>query len=309
MIEISVVRVHTRLKLIVSITTKAILLRTGVYRMESIRSNVFIRTSHVQKLQSVVLVTEESVVVVDPGFFPDEIDEIQKHAAQFDGQTKYLILTHSDFDHIAGVHTFSGYKVLAASTWDKNNERRSIQTLEFADTSNYVNRVWSGPMPPITFDRLLDDGEQFAKFTFYHAKGHTSDGLVLVHDRVAIVGDYLSAVEFPFIFTSYIDYLRTLAKLRSVFAAHEIELVIAQHGPAATTTQEIQRRIDLSEDYIRRLENLVRRAISADLDVEATVQQARDFLYDDMPISVGIQSLHVNNVKKIYKELQSKQPS
>ena len=73
--------------------------------MKSIRSNVFVRSSHVQKLQSVVKVTEESIVVVDPAWFPDEIDEVQNFAAQFEesGRAKYLFLTHSDFDHIAGV--------------------------------------------------------------------------------------------------------------------------------------------------------------------------------------------------------------
>ncbi|QQE78347.1 MBL fold metallo-hydrolase [Alicyclobacillus sp. SO9] len=279
--------------------------------MKSIRSNLFIQTSYVQKLQSVIIVTQASITVIDPGFFPDEISEIQKYAAQFDGsgRKKYLILTHSDVDHIAGVHAFPDYSVLVASTWNKENERRSIETLEFIDTSNYLDRPWSGPMPPIVADRLLEDGEQFAEFTFYHTKGHTSDGLILLHDGVAIVGDYLSAVEFPFIFTSYRDYLGTLKKLRTVFAEHDIQLVIAQHGPAATTKEEIQRRIHMSEDYIHRLEDLVQGAISVGLEMEATVQKSRGFLYEDRSIPVGVQNLHDNNVQKMYKELQTVQPS
>jgi ribonuclease BN (tRNA processing enzyme) len=194
--------------------------------MIPIHPNVFIRSSHVQKLQSVVLVTDAAIVVVDPGFFPDEVAEIRNFASQFEEsrRAKYLVLTHSDFDHIAGVRAFSGYNILAA-------------------------------------------------------------------------------LEFPFIFTSYVDYLLTLGKLRRVFAEHEIELVISQHGPAAATAEEIQHRIDLSEDYIRRLEYLVQETVAAGLNSEAAVLRSQDFLYDNKPIPIGIQSLHDNNVQKVYKEI------
>lgn len=264
----------------------------------------YVRTSHIQKLQSVVVVDQGAIYVVDPCYFPDEIDEIRHYARQFESanREKYLILTHSDFDHIAGVHEFPDYTVIASSAWDEANELRSIDTIESFDSEFYVDRAWSGKMPRVRIHHKFKHGETFGKFTFYHAQGHTWDGLVSIYDSTAIVGDYLSAVEFPFVYTSYQSYLNTLSMFQEVFERHSVDTVITQHGPAALDKAEIQRRIHLSEDYLNRAVELVNQGIERGFSIDEIIQSASDFKYEGQPIAIGIRNFHTRNLKLIHQE-------
>lgn len=276
--------------------------------MREIVPNLYVRTSHIQKLQSVVFRAGDALYVVDPCYFPDEIAEIRELARNFEGDVaeKFVILTHSDFDHIAGVPDFSDYPVLAASTWDPMNEQGAIDQIERFDSEMYVDRGWLGKMPRVPIAHACQHGEQRGALTFYHAKGHTADGLVTIFEHTAIVGDYLSGVEFPFVYTSYRDYLQTLSMFRDVFLAHGIEHVISQHGPAALTASEIRHRLDTSEDYLHRAVSLVERGITRGLSLDEILAEilddAGDFSYETKPIPLGIRRFHTNNVRRIYEE-------
>lgn len=273
--------------------------------MKQLLPGIYVTSSHVQKLQSVVVVTNDALLVVDPGYFTDEVSHIRQFAQPFENSSRnrYVILTHSDFDHILGVPSFPGYRVLTANTWDEANEIRAIERAWRFDSEFYVDRDWEGPMPRISIDQRLADSESLDGVTFYHASGHTADGLVAVSGQVAIVGDYLSAVEFPFVYTSYRMYLNTLEHFRSIFERHAVQCVISQHGPAATDVTEIKRRIDLSEDYILRVERLVIEGIRNHLSEDAILSEGRVFQYDGASIPVGIQRFHENNIRLVWQEL------
>jgi glyoxylase-like metal-dependent hydrolase (beta-lactamase superfamily II) len=266
---------------------------------------VYVHTSHIQKLQSVVLVDEKAVYVFDPCYFPDEINEIRELARGFEtpNREKYLVLTHSDFDHIAGVHQFTDYKVIASSAWDESNEVNSIEKIEQFDSEFYVDREWTGKMPRVPMGDKVNHGQQMGEMTFYHAKGHTWDGLVSIYGQTAIVGDYLSAVEFPFVYTSFRAYMDTLTMFSQIFETHSINTVITQHGPAALHKTEIQRRIEQSRDYLKRAVELVGEGMERELSAEEIVELGTDFLYDGQPIAIGIQSFHNKNIKLIQQEL------
>jgi hydroxyacylglutathione hydrolase len=266
---------------------------------------VYVHTSHIQKLQSVVLVDEESIYVFDPCYFPDEISEIRELARSFETpkREKVLVLTHSDFDHIAGVHEFAGYKVIASSDWDESNELKSIEKIEMFDSEFYIDRKWAGKMPRVPIDHKVDHGQKMGKMTFYHAKGHTWDGLVSIYGQLAIVGDYLSDVEFPFVYTSFHAYMDTLSMFSHIFERHSVDTVITQHGPAALHEKDIQRRIELSRDYLQRVAELVSEGMERGLSQEHIVESGIHFLYDSQPIAIGIQSFHKNNFKLIHREL------
>ncbi|SEC80423.1 MBL fold metallo-hydrolase [Paenibacillus sp. GP183] len=266
---------------------------------------VYVHTSHIQKLQSVVLVDEKAVYVFDPCYFPDEINEIRELARSFEtpNREKYLVLTHSDFDHIAGVHEFPEYKVIASSAWDESNEVHSIEKIEQFDSEFYVDREWTGKMPRVPMGDKVNHGQQKGEMTFYHAKGHTWDGLVTIYGQTAIVGDYLSAVEFPFVYTSYRAYMDTLTMFSQIFETHSIDTVITQHGPAALDKTEIQRRIDLSRDYLKRAVELVGEGMERGLSTEKIIEMGADFQYEAQPIAIGILNFHIKNIKLIHQEL------
>ncbi|MNC44854.1 hypothetical protein D3C75_937780 [compost metagenome] len=87
------------------------------------------------------------------------------------------------------------------------------------------------------------------------APGHTHDGLFAVVESpgLFIAGDYLSDVEFPYIYDSSAAYEATLGKAGQIIAQHPVPLLIPGHGEAAESLLEIERRRDAGLDYIRSL--------------------------------------------------------
>lgn len=265
---------------------------------------VYARPSHIQKMMSVVIKDDRALYVFDPCYFDSEVAEIRAFVNRLEepGQERWLILTHSDWDHIAGVHDFPGYKIVASRSWDEANELRMIDYVERFDSEFYVDRPWTGKMPRVPIDEKVTDGDAIAGLTFFEAKGHTGDGLVSIYGDLAVVGDYLSDVEFPFLFTSSHDYERTLAKFEDMIDRYGIRVVISQHGPAADGPDEIRRRIAVSADYIARIRALVNDGIAQGLSVERIVEAGRDFIYEGKPIEIGIAHFHDGNVRLIYEE-------
>ncbi|MFP3471172.1 hypothetical protein R0J90_14115, partial [Micrococcus sp. SIMBA_144] len=84
--------------------------------------------------------------------------------------------------------------------------------------------------------------------TFYKAPGHTHDGLFTIVEPLGIFlsGDYLSDVEFPFIFSSYRDYKKTLEKTESILRDHTVHVHVPGHGTVTEDHAEVARRIEES---------------------------------------------------------------
>jgi hydroxyacylglutathione hydrolase len=215
-----------------------------------------------------------------------------------------VILTHSDYDHVVGIPYFPDYEVWAAVTWDESNEARSIRQIAKFDSEFYVNRPWEGEMERIKLNKKLRDGEAATGFHFYHAKGHTDDGLVTVWDGVAVVGDYLASVEFPFVYTSVRRYQETMQHMREVFRQHAVNLVITQHGPYADGKEEIAHRIQISEDYLGSIVDVVKMGQREGRTLDEVVALSLDsVMFAGKPISPGIQRFHDANVKLAWAEL------
>ncbi|MNW54157.1 hypothetical protein D3C74_317480 [compost metagenome] len=70
---------------------------------------------------------------------------------------------------------------------------------------------------------------------------------------VVIAGDYLSDVEFPYIYESSTAYEATLDKVGQIIAQHPIPLLIPGHGEAAESLLEIECRRAAGLGYIRSL--------------------------------------------------------
>lgn len=91
--------------------------------------------------------------------------------------------------------------------------------------------------------------------TFYLAPGHTADSMFTIIEPygVFLSGDYLSDVEFPFINSSYEDYVQTMQLATNILNEHSIKLQIPGHGHATMNLREINDRIDFSQWYLQQL--------------------------------------------------------
>src|SRR5699024_5358398 len=133
-----------------------------------------------------------------------------------------------------------------------------MQEIKAFDQSYYLPRNYQ-PMYPKVDEVISEDGQQInvgnSTLTFYKAPGHTHDNLFTAIEPYGIflTGNYLSDVEFPFINSSYTDYLKTMEKAEMILVKHDISVQIPGHGHITENMKEMRNRLAFSKEYLRRL--------------------------------------------------------
>jgi len=216
--------------------------------------------SQLFRTTTTVVQTDDLVLLVDPNWLPTEIGFLQNYIAKIlNNKPLYLLFTHSDYDHIIGYQAFKGAKTIASDAFIKNKEKEAIllQINQF-DHDFYLKRNYAISYPEIDI-LVKKDGQQLSigktKMTFYLAPGHNADGIFTIIENVNcwIAGDYLSNIEFPFIYHSSLSYEMTLDKADYILKNHKIELLISGHGDCTSQLDEIKKRRDESIQYIQTL--------------------------------------------------------
>jgi hydroxyacylglutathione hydrolase len=222
--------------------------------------NVTVFQSGMYQVNSTVITTDDLVLIVDPGYLPREVDEIRHYVERIKGsRPTYLYFTHSDFDHIVGYGAFPEAKTIASKELVENPIRESqVKDLIKYDDEFYLLRPYPVRYPVI--DHIISaDGEQLkigeTVLTFYHAFGHNHDGLIAVveFEMVLIAGDYLSDIEFPFVYYDVNEYKRTINTLQRRLEESNAFTLIPSHGSVTNDPTEIQQRINDSKQYLRLL--------------------------------------------------------
>jgi hydroxyacylglutathione hydrolase len=104
-------------------------------------------------------------------------------------------------------------------------------------------------------------------------EGHTDDGigLRLRQPDVLIVGDYLSPIEYPFVYHSTVAYRSTLAGLADLLRRDPPALVIPGHGAPLEAAQALE--IAASDlEYLHTLRRTVAASLEAGADRDAAVE-------------------------------------
>lgn len=218
--------------------------------------------SALYRTTSTVIQTPDLILVVDPTWLPNEVTEIQHFVAALRGDRPiYLLFTHSDYDHIIAYRAFLDAIVIASQALIDNPERGSnIQQILKFDDEYYIRRSYPIEYPKV--DIIVHQDEQLLKignttFTFYLAPGHNSDGIFTLvewnNQCIWIAGDYLSNVEFPYIYYSSYEYEQTLAKAEQIINQYFINLLVSGHGDTTMDQSEMRTRIQDSYIYIHAL--------------------------------------------------------
>lgn len=249
---------------------------------------------------STVLQTKNFILLVDPTWLPQEIKTIQTHirAIQND-RPLYLLFTHSDYDHIIAWKVFPEAKVIVSKAFiDNPNKEKIIQQIHDFDQTYYIQRDY-----PILYpegDVIIEaDGQELiieeTKLQFFFAPGHNADGLFTTIQPLGIfiAGDYLSNIEFPYIYHSSTEYEETLAKANHIFAHQRIRMLIPGHGDHTTNFREIEKRKNDNELYIQQLRTAIQ---NQRVFPEHTLWERYDF-------ERGMKSFHDANVKLMKGEL------
>jgi hydroxyacylglutathione hydrolase len=184
------------------------------------------------RTSSLLVFAEGESLVVDPAISADEVAGIGRRAMELGAPVRQVLITHGDWDHVCGIGGFpDAVVVMGEETAAKvvsgaadRSVHRAIEAYGFVPSGS--------PRVDKTFARgsAVALGE-FVVETF-PLVGHTPDGsgFRLRELGLLVVGDYLSAVEFPFA-TSPAAYRLTLAGLIELLGEDPPETVIPGHGP------------------------------------------------------------------------------
>ncbi len=248
---------------------------------------------------STLIETEEFLLLVDPNWLPKEIENLQQVVKRKQGNKPlYLLFTHSDYDHIIGYRAFDNAQIIASQAFVDNKEKTSIlQQIKDWDDENYIKRNY--PIEYPTVDIIIKaDGQQLqigeTILTFYLALGHNFDGIFTIIDPLGIwiAGDYLSNIEFPYIYHSSDAYEKTLAKVQPILSTHSPKILVTGHGDVALTHQEILKRQTDSYNYIHTLRTSIQKGETFDFE---QLMEGYDF-------PKIMKAFHNGNVKLLTKE-------
>jgi hydroxyacylglutathione hydrolase len=230
------------------IKIKRQLMNSIIYRDQ----NITIFQSALFQTNSTVVKTDDFILVVDPCWLPDEVMAIKHYVDSIRKQLPvYLLFTHSDYDHIIGYKAFDADHVITSAAFKTNPDReKNIEQILQFDDNFYVQRTYPIVYPEA--DILISKNNTHlkignTKMSFFLTPGHTADSLMAIvwHLGICIAGDYLSDVEFPFIYQSSVEYENTLEKMLEIHDKNWFTKLIPGHGsPALTMKDWLNRRIE-----------------------------------------------------------------
>lgn len=257
--------------------------------------------STLYQTNSILYNAEDFVLLADPNWLPQEVEFIRSYVAEhYEDKPIYLLFTHSDYDHILGYGAFPGAKVIASEAFQNNISKADIiKEIHFFDQKHYLQRDYPITYPEVDFI-ISENGQQLEiageRFTFYLSPGHTNDGLFTIIDQPGtfLAGDYLSNLEFPFIYYNSYVYQDTLRQVDYILQNHIINLLIPGHGAfIKDANQNILRRKEEDMQYIEALRNSI---------LDKSVFPLADWLAK-FPFPDGLREQHEKNRQYMVKEL------
>ena len=211
----------------------------GVVRadIESPTVRATVLTSGIWQTSSTILMHDDACLVVDPAYFPRELDAIADAA----GAVTAIAFTHGHWDHVMGHARFDapvwlGRRLDAAITAADPRVARYLDDAREFDSRWYVPRdhyAWPARR------RALGDGERIelggSPIRVLELAGHSFEGIALVVEALGLLlpGDHLSPCEIPFAEDAH-AYRATLVRLIDLLG--DLREVIPGHGarmPAA----------------------------------------------------------------------------
>ena len=184
------------------------------------------------KTTSLLVFAQGESLAVDPAISADEVDGIGRRGLELGAPVRHVLITHGDWDHVCGIGGLPDAEVaMGEETGEKVASGKADQSVRRA-AEHYGFVPAGSPRVDHTFRRGLAVALGSFVVETFPLVGHTADGsgFRLRNRGLLIVGDYLSAGEFPFA-TSPSAYRITLTGLIEMLREDPPDTVIPGHGP------------------------------------------------------------------------------
>ncbi len=274
-----------------------------------IAPDIYVYQSSMWQTNSAVIINQTANLVIDPCYFPAEIRVIADFISRKRSFNRYMIFTHSDFDHIVGYQHFKNYKLVAHEEFAFSDRDSQLIQLNEIDQSYYVLRTppFVFPEPDIVFQgtyRIPINGDELL---LVHAPGHTGDCIFVISlaHGIMFAGDYLSNLEFPFVNFSTAAYKKTLDLAGKLVRDHNITCVVPGHGDIADRREEINDRIESDREYLISLTERAQDLFVQGLQAREITEVLSGLTYRNRPIEGVMLKMHIENIKLVVSELQS----
>jgi hydroxyacylglutathione hydrolase len=264
--------------------------------------NITVFQSALYQMNSVVVHTQDAVLVFDPGLLPDEVRAIQ-HLVLEKRRDKplYLVFTHSDFDHIMAWKAFGPTRTFMTERMALSTRKEAIvQEMKHFDEQYYIERPYPLVFPEGDF-LVYRDEVQFrvgqTKMSIYLTPGHTDDSMMIVVWQLGLLmaGDYLSDLEFPIITDSSVAYEASLIKLNLMHDRNWFTRVVPGHGSMAFDLNTWVRRQQMGLAYIYAM----RESISTGLPFDT------EGLFERYPRRHALEAYHRANEDLMRREYEA----
>jgi cyclase len=231
--------------------------------------------------------TAEGVVLVDTPMLPKDIAQWKQFVLDLNPKgVRYIVVTHSHFDHIIGCSQLSQMGQLGgtvimhekgrASLFEEDATlRESMAGLSPDRTEEEVQFILSEPLIPseITMGGALTLNLGDTTLALHHVGGHSPDSIVVhaVEDRILLTGDNITSSMHPYkghaCFADWIEALEFMDTL-------DVDTIIPGHG-VICGRDEIPRFID----YMRALHSLTSESIERGMSCDAVVESVHDRMF------------------------------
>lgn len=190
-------------------------------------------TSGIWQTNSTVIEADGACLVVDPAYFPRELDSIVQCVAGL-GRAEAVAFTHGHWDHVMGHTALPHAPVWLSGTLE--TKIRDGSAAKYLEDARQFDSRWYVPRPDgyhwPARRRAIGDDDELAlggvRIRALQLPGHSVDALGLVVEGCLLPGDYLSPCEIPFV-DDAVAYRDTLARLVGVL--DDVREVIPGHGP------------------------------------------------------------------------------
>lgn len=275
---------------------------------ERVSEKIFLFTSDRYALvNSVAVITERGIVVIDALPFPDEANQIARFLQLRTKMDFYqLILTHHHMDHVYGLFAFPEHlNVIGHRLCRELLLKIGDVSLEEARRSDPVfNEVNIRP-PTITFDTgelILGAGKQ--TFRIFSLPGHTPDniGVFLEEEELLIAGDAVMAI--PIIadgdWAQAVNTLKTIKELAP-------DTLVQGHGEVILRG-EVQTMLDKYINYLECVYQHAEKALKEGYDRKDIWDIPLESCgLERVPLGIASHRLHIANILSIYEKLKAEQ--